>query len=114
MSTNKKSTRKKVAEEIVKPIPKSKPEIGIDTNKTLTDNIIDGAQIGALDVSSIDALSNSAQTREQTYELLDAMAQDDVVAAVLETYAEDVTQTNDSGQIVWIESSNPNVLNYTT
>lgn len=47
------------------------------------------------------------------YQLLDSMAQDDVVSAVLETYAEDAIQSNDKGESVWIESSDPNVLSYT-
>ena len=100
-------------EKIIPTIPQE-PETGIDTNKTIVDNIIAGAQVGGLDVSSIDALSNSAQNREQTYELLDAMTQDDVISAVLETYAEDAVQTNDKGQTIWIEASDSNVLNYTT
>ena len=101
-------------EERIKPTIPTEPETGIDTDKTIISNIIEGAQVGGLDVSSIDALSNSAQNREQTYELLDSMAQDDVIAAVLETYTDDVIQTNDKGQTIWVESSDSNVLNYTT
>ena len=105
---------KKLKEDRIIPTNASAPETGIDIDKTIVSNIIEGAQVGGLDVSSIDALSNSAQTREQTYELLDAMAQDDVVSAVLETYAEDAIQTNDKGQHMWVEASDTNVLNYTT
>ena len=106
--------REDVLKQQIKAVPTPEPEIGINTNKTLLNDVIEGAQIGALDISSIDALSNSAQTREQTYELLDAMAQDDVVSAVLETYAEDTVQTNDKGQTIWVESSDSDILNYTT
>ena len=98
----------------IKPVPKQSPEIGIDTEGTLIDNIIDGTQIGAIDISSIDALSQSAQSREQMYKLIDSMSTDDVISAVLETYAEDAVQTNDKGEVVWIESSDGNVLDYTT
>ncbi len=101
-------------EEKIKVVPAEAPETGIDVNKTIVNNIIEGAQVGGLDISSIDALSNSAQNREMTYELLDSMAQDDVVSAVLETYADDTVQTNDKGQTIWVESSDANVLNYTT
>ena len=76
------------------------PEIGIDTEKTFINNIIGAAQVGSLDISSIDALNQSAQNRERFYEMIDSMAQDDIIAAVLETYAEDITQTNDKGQVV--------------
>lgn len=100
-------------EKIIPTVPEA-PETGIDTNKSIVNNIIEGAQVGGLDISSIDALSNSAQNRETVYELLDSMAQDDVVSAVLETYADDAIQTNDKGQTIWIESSDSNVLNYTS
>lgn len=105
---------KKLAEEKITPTPSPTPEIGIDTQDTFVNNIIAGAQLGTLDVSSIDALTNSAQTREQIYELLDSMSRDDVISAVLDTYVEDTIQTNDKGQKIWVESSDPAVLNYTT
>lgn len=98
----------------IKPVPKQSPEIGIDTEGTLIDNIIDGTQIGAIDISSIDALSQSAQSREQMYKLIDSMSTDDIISAVLETYAEDAVQTNDKGEVVWVEASDSNVLDYTT
>lgn len=98
----------------VKPEPSAAPEIGIDTNKSIISNIIGAAEFGVLDTSSIDALSQSVQTREQAYQLIDSMAQDDVIAAVLETYAEDAVQTNDKGKVVWIESDDSKILSYTT
>ena len=101
-------------EEKIIPTVASDPEIGIDTGKNLTSSVIAAAQVGALDISSIDALTSSAQTREQVYELLDSMAQDDVVSAILEVYAEDSVQQNDNGDSIWIEASDPNVLDYTT
>lgn len=98
----------------IKPIAASSPEIGIDTNRNFMDNLITSAQIGTLDISSIDALSQSAQTREQAYQLIDSMAQDSIISAVLETYAEDAVQTNDKGQVMWVESNDAKVLDYTS
>lgn len=98
----------------IKPIAASTPEIGIDTNRNFMDNLITSAQIGTLDISSIDALSRSAQTREQAYQLIDNMAQDSIISAVLETYAEDAVQTNDKGQVMWVESNDTKVLDYTS
>ena len=46
--------------------------------------------------------------------MLDTMCQDSTISAVLETYAEDATEYNDQGQIVWVESSDPNVQKYVT
>lgn len=98
----------------IKPIAAANPEIGIDVEKRFIDNIIDSAQVGTLDISSIDALSQSAQNREQAYQLIDNMAQDSIISAVLETYAEDAVQTNDKGQVMWVEANDPKIANYTT
>ena len=83
------------------------------SGRNFMDNLITSAQIGTLDISSIDALSRSAQTREQAYQLIDNMAQDSIISAVLETYAEDAVQTNDKGQVMWVESNDTRVLDYT-
>ena len=108
------NSKQSINEIKIAPVAASAPEIGIDTNKSIIDNIIGAAEVGTLDISSIDALSQSAQNREQSYQLIDSMAQDDVIAAVLETYAEDTVQTNDSGQVVWIEAEDTKVLDYTS
>lgn len=96
----------------VKPINKTSPEIGIDTDKSIVDNIIEAASVGCLDISSIDALSQSAQNREQQYQLLDSMVQDPTISSVVKQYASDIIQTNDKGQTLWAESDNADVLNY--
>lgn len=106
-------TNKQVNEILVNPSARRPIEIGIDTSKTLMSNIIDAAEVGVLDISSIDALSQSVQNREQSYQLIDSMARDDVIAAVLDNYAEDVVQTNDKGQVVWIESNDSKIQEYT-
>ena len=40
------------------------------------------------------------------------MAEDTMLAAALEIYAEDVTEKNDNGRIVWAESEDPNIQKY--
>ena len=99
---------------LISPTAAKPVEIGLDTDKSIISNIIDAAEIGVLDISSIDALSQSVQNREQSYQLIDSMAKDDVIAAVLDNYAEDVVQTNDKGQTVWIEANDSKVLDYTS
>ena len=42
------------------------------------------------------------------------MARDSTIAAVLETYAEDATETNEQGDVVWCEASDDKILKYIT
>lgn len=88
----------------IKPVPREKPEIGIDTNNTFPDSLLDAAMASSLDTGVLENFSTVAQTREQVYSLIDTMAQDSTLNAVIESYAEDATEPNDRGKIIWAES----------
>lgn len=92
--------------------PKPTPEIGIDTENTEVNNILDAAMCGTLNMSKLESFLSVVQTREQIYKLIDSMSNDSTISAVLETYAEDVCETDDHGKIVWCESENSSVLKY--
>jgi len=94
------------------PIPVPQKEIGIDTNNVFQNDILDAAEVSELNLSTLQNFSNVAQTREEIYTLIDTMAQDDTISSILETYAEDIVESNDKGQIVWCESSDAKVSEY--
>ena len=93
-------------------IPVPEKEIGIDINDEFANLILNAATNSLLDINSIDGLSNVAQTREMLYTLIDTMGNDDAIASVLETYAEDVVDTNDDGRVVWCESDDAEIAKY--
>lgn len=96
----------------IETIPKQKPEIGVDTTNNFFDNIINAGLESKLDISEIQSFTQASQSRNLIYDLLDTMCEDPTIAAVLETYAEDATEYNDQGQIVWCESSDSDVASY--
>ena len=98
----------------IKSVPAPERDIGIDTKETIFDNIIQAGQSSQLDLNSLDSFTTISQGRDQIYTMLDTMCQDSTISAVLETYAEDATEYNDQGQIVWVESSDPNIQKYVT
>lgn len=81
----------------------------VDLDKTLYTNIIGAATNSQLDLSALTSLSETANNRNEMYNLIDSMCEDGSVSAVVETYAEDATERNDSGNIVWVEASDKNV-----
>lgn len=95
-------------------VPVPQQEIGIDTDNTLIQNVVDSVEIGQMDISAIDSFTNVSRSRNTIYDTLDAMADDPTIAAILETYAEDATETNDKGNIVWCESADGNAAKYVT
>lgn len=95
-----------------KAVPVKDPEIGIDTKGNFVYTLLDEIDNDKVDLNTIESFDSVAQTRETTYALIDSMACDDRVSAVLETYAEDTVETNEHGQIVWCEASDEEVNKY--
>lgn len=102
--------------ETIKSVPKPQPEIGIDNDDSFLKNIIASvSEYGTksqMDMSKIDEFSSISQSRDTVYGMLDVMAQDSKVAAILETYAADATEYNDEGKIVWVESPNSDAATF--
>ena len=93
-------------------IPVPERDFGVDTENKIFDNIIQSGTSGGLDISALQAFTSTTQSRNTIYNLLDSMCEDSTIAAVLETYAEDATEYNDEGQIVWVEASDPSIQKY--
>ena len=98
----------------VKVVPKPAPEIGADTGENFLTTIIKSALSSNVDISKLEGFSTVTQSREQIYRLIDTMAEDPILASFLKVEASDSVETNDSGQIVWCESSDSKCANYVT
>lgn len=97
------------------PVPKEEVEIGVDLEDELINRLIDEVdenQYSNVDLSALENFIGVAQTREQMYALIDLMATDERIRAILDTYTEDTIETNENGQVVWCESSDENVLKF--
>ena len=101
-------------EKKVKIVPKTKPNIGIDTDNKFQDSVMRAAQESSLDIGKLEAFTNVAQTRDQIYSTIDTMMTDSTLSAVLDCYTADAVDTNDNGQIVWCESSDSDIANHVT
>lgn len=98
----------------INPVPVPETEIGVDTANEFFKDIANLGDSASIDMSSLNTFTQLSQNRETLYQVLDTMAQDSTVAAILEIYAEDATETNERGEIVWSESSDPNINKYIT
>lgn len=98
----------------IKPTVAPDKQIGIDLDNNVIDNIVNSVETSRFDVNALNAFTNVSRSRNEIYDTLDAMGDDSTIAAVLETYAEDATETNDQGSIVWCESSDSEVAKFVT
>lgn len=95
-----------------KAIPKPDVQIGVDTTQSFYQNIIEQGASGNIDMSVFESFFRVAQGRDELYSLMDVMGEDSTIAAILETYAEDATEYNEEGHIMWAESSDNDVAKY--
>ena len=86
--------------------------LDIDTKKTLVDNIIEAGLSSQLDISKLENFTSISNSRDQIYQLIDTMAQDSSVSAILKTYAENVCEPADNGHVIWAESNDPNISKF--
>lgn len=97
-------------------VPKMEPapekQIGIDTKDGFYKNIVLAAENNTLDMSSLDSFLTTSRSRDQVYSVIDNMSEDSTISAVLESYAEDSTEINENGDVMWAESSDPNIAKY--
>lgn len=98
----------------VNPIPKPATEIGIDLDNTVVNNVVNTVESSKFDINAINSFTQVSRSRDEIYNILDDMSNDSTIAAVLETYVEDATETNDNGNIVWAESPDSEVLKFVT
>lgn len=86
--------------------------LDIDTKKVLADNIIEAGLSHRLDIAALENFTSISNSRDQVYQLIDTMAQDSSVSAILKTYAENVCEPADNGHVIWCESTDPQVSKF--
>lgn len=92
----------------LEPIPLDKKEEDDDFIATF----LSGIQNDVVDINKIDSFAGVAQNREQIYAMIDTMAADDRISAILETITEDVVETNDKRQVVWCTSDDEDIAKH--
>lgn len=93
-------------------IPQQKRNIGIDTNNEFMDDVTQAIKSDVLDIAKIQSFTQVSNNREIIMQLIDTMADDVIISAALEVYAEDATETNNDGKTVWANSDDPEILKY--
>ena len=96
----------------IEPATVPKPQIGIDLENDLLYNLMDVSTVNQVDISKINSFTGVSRNRNELYDTLDYMSQDTTLASVLETYAEDATEMNDAGDIMWCESDDAEAGKY--
>ena len=113
MAENKKKNSHPLVGSQTKPVTlDNTTTLDIDVKNTLVDNIIEAGLTSKLDIAALENFTSISNSRDQVYQLIDTMAQDSSVAAILRTYAEDVCEPADNGHVIWCESNDPKISKF--
>lgn len=96
-----------------KPVKDKSKDVGV--SDILYDNIVEMSDSTQFDLSSINSLTQQANTRNEMYNIYDTMCEDGQISAVVKTYAQDTVQPNTEGNVIWATSSDSKVnylINY--
>lgn len=72
----------------------------------------DGDYIDVININEINKFRLLKTDRSERYNSFDLMAQDSRIASILNMYADDCTQFNQSGKVIWAESSDPDCADF--
>lgn len=78
---------------VTKEVPQK--DIGVDLDGSFFQNLAYAGTNSKLDMSELNNFTNLAEGRDNIFKLIDQMGNDATIAAVLEGYATDCTETND-------------------
>lgn len=92
---------------VSKPLPDKLNSI--DTDGILFDNIIAASSEHDLNLPAINSFNSVSRTRDNIYDMIDTMAQDATISAILDIYAADACEPNDQGQVVWVTAEDERV-----
>lgn len=93
----------------IKTEPKPEPQIGLENEHSVINDILDTADSSLIDTSVLNSFIDVSRNRDNVYKLVDQMCQDPIPAAILELFTEDTTATNDNKEIVWVTSDDPKI-----
>ena len=93
-------------------VPKPEVQTSVNNDTSIINNIVNEGDAHNNDINAIESFTNISRSRDQLYSMLEAMCQDSTISAVLETYAEDATETNEDGRKVWVDSDDASVQKF--
>lgn len=87
-------------------VPDRNLEVGVTSSKDDITNLQMQSENSIIDGAYIDKFTTLSKYRDERYQSFETMLTDPIVATALEMYADDATQYNRDGNIIWVESEN--------
>lgn len=97
----------------IKPSPSPYSDVPIAKKGNMLGDILEDLEGSSLvDISQLNRFRTLSDDRDIMYTVYDEMSQDSVIASALEMYADDSTQYDTKGRIIWAESQDSDIAAY--
>lgn len=93
----------------VTPVPSKNDDIGLSDDKDDITEIQMESDNSVIDSSDIDKFTTLSKYRDERYAGYEDLLRDPVISAALEMYADDATQMNRDGNVIWVESDDQTI-----
>lgn len=93
-----------------KAVPAKEQNIGVETKKSIVNKLKDDEGLASqINSSILSGFRDVSSSRELQYQMYDEMAKDVIISSALDLYADDATEYDESGRIIWAVSDNPEI-----
>ena len=99
----------------IKGNPSKRDDILVNNDKSLGKEILDNDSVNGsniIDTSELNKFRTLGNDREEQYRMYDEMENDSIISTALQMYADDATQYNNKGKIIWAESDDTDVASF--
>lgn len=92
------------------PVAPAGQNIGIETKKSIVNKLKDDEGMSSrLDAGTLSPFRDISSRRELQYQMYDDMAKDVIISSALDLYADDATEYDEEGRIIWATSDDADV-----
>lgn len=92
------------------PVGKPTPNIGVDKKNSIVNKLAyDDSYSSSISYDIINSFRTISDKREFQYKIYDEMLQDVIISSAVELYADDATEYNEDGKVIWAKSDDNEV-----
>ena len=92
--------------------PQKSGEIGIEVDNDIAATMLEDSDVEQQILSTINKFRELSSNRNEQYDAFDEMEKDSIISAAIRMYADDATQYNLDGNVIWAESDEPNISDF--
>ena len=93
-----------------KAVPAKEQNIGVETKKSIVNKLKDDEGLSSqINSSILSGFRDVSSSRELQYQMYDEMAKDVIISSALDLYADDATEYDESGRIIWAVSDDAEI-----